>query len=265
MLAGSVILPWTAASDHRQTGGGLSATGDPRNAPVWLPLFVSGDLFHCNAASAEISLAVRRPETDVDHNITRSYGYDPIGRPTLISESGGGITRNKKITYYDSTRQRLELTDLNSTGDQAVGIWTQYDQLGRESLNKDSYGDYQVETLYYTPPSSGLSYKAVSNPYLTGSETTAGWTVTSYDTSGRISGLQHIAGSALPEPWGSNGNSTGTASSCYAANSTTATDEAGVSRTSYVDGLGRLTSVTENGLTLAAGAPPPSAMRDRLG
>ncbi len=58
-------------------------------------------------------------------------------------------------------------------------------------------------------------------------------------------------------PWGSNGNSTGTATSCYAANSTTATDEAGVSRASYVDGLGRLTSVTENGLTLSGGVPNP--------
>ncbi len=50
-----------------------------------------------------------------------------------------------------------------------MGIWAQYGQLGRESLSTDSYGDYQVETLYYTPQASGLSYKAVSNPYLTGS------------------------------------------------------------------------------------------------
>jgi YD repeat-containing protein len=68
---------------------------------------------------------------------------------------------------------------------------------------------------------------------------------------------QHFAGAALPAPWGTNNNNTGTAFNNYGSNYAKSTDEAGVSRTSYVDGLGRLTQVTENGLSLPSGASPP--------
>ena len=205
----------------------------------------------------DLSTSLPTSATDADHGITHAYADDSIGRPTLIAESGGGIARHKKITYDDASLSRLEQTDLNSTGDQSVGIWTVYDQLGRVGLSYDYYGDWSVKTLYYTPQGSGNSYRAVSNPYVTAAQTTDGWTITKFDTSGRVSTVQHFAGAALPAPRGSNGSNTGTASNSYASNYATSTDEAGVSRTSYTDGLGRLTQVMENGLSLPSGAGTP--------
>jgi len=75
-----------------------------------------------------------------------------------------------------------------------------------------------------------------------------GWTRTMFDQNGRVVEVQHFAGAGMPLPWGSNANSTGRSTVSYAANSTTSVDEAGVSQTSYVDGLGRLIQVTENSL-----------------
>jgi hypothetical protein len=53
----------------------------------------------------------------------------------------------------------------------------------------------------------------------------AGWAVTAFDTNGRVAEIQYFSGSALPCPWGSNGNSTGTATTSYLSNSTTSKDE----------------------------------------
>ena len=76
----------------------------------------------------------------------------------------------------------------------------------------------------------------------------AGWTRTLFDTNGRVVEIQHFSGSALPCPWGSNGNSTGTATTSYLSNSTMSKDEADVYRSSSVDGFGRLIEVAETGI-----------------
>jgi len=96
---------------------------------------------------------------------------------------------------------------------------------------------------------NGNSYGAVSNPTQNASgETTVGWTRRQLDANGRVVEVQHLDGSGLPWPWGSNGNSTGTQTVFYDSYTTKTTDEAMVSRTSSVDGLGRVTQVVENGI-----------------
>src|SRR5213078_3278438 len=101
---------------------------------------------------------------------------------------------------------------------------------------------------FMVPPSTGFSYELISNPYMTGQETTMGWTRTQRDVEGRVVEVNHFSGSELPAPWGVNSASTGAATITYNANDTKADDEAQVSRTSHLDGLGRLDQVTENGI-----------------
>jgi YD repeat-containing protein len=203
--------------------------------------------------TCDTSLGIVRSATDADHVITRSYDFDPFGRNTKITESGGGLTRNTTTTYYDAARQIVVRSDLNNPTDATSGGGlvqsTWYDQLGRVRLTSDPSGA-TAQTRYFTPAGSGNSYRLTSNPYITGSESTAGWTRTKFDTNGRPVEVQHFTGSisALPSPWGGNGSSTGSVNTSYYTNIATTTDEAGVGRTSYVDGLGRLTHVAENGI-----------------
>jgi len=153
-------------------------------------------------------------------------------------------------------------SDLTSFNDQALVRATWFDALGRvrltkqleqasDDVNNNSYG-IKVLTRYYTPPSSGTSFQLVSNPYVSGNEGSMGWTRTKFDTNGRPVEAVHFNGpaSSLPYPWGGNSSSTGTVATSYASNTVTTTDEAGVSRTSSVDGLGRMTQVNESGITV---------------
>jgi YD repeat-containing protein len=190
--------------------------------------------------------------TDVDHAITRSYDYDRFGRNTLTTESGGGIGRKQQTIYSDGSRSVLVKSDLNSNGDLALSRTTWFDQFGRVRQTSDPAGNI-VKTRYYTPPSGnafGFSYKVVSNPYLSGGNTT-GWTLTAFDRNGRVSRLQHFSGSAEPSPWvGANPSSTGTVSTSYSSNTATVTDESNAATwVKYVDGLGRLQQVTESRIT----------------
>jgi YD repeat-containing protein len=99
---------------------------------------------------------------------------------------------------------------------------------------------------------TGARYELVSNPYRAGtsgaasSEAGMGWTVTTYDTGGRLVSKQYFDDSGLPAPWGSNTNSSGAGTTSYNGYYTTVTDEAGNSRVTQADGLGRMTAVWEN-------------------
>lgn len=196
-------------------------------------------------------------ETDVDHNIVRTFDYDKFGRNTLISESGGGITRNKGTTYNDGIRQIIVRSDLNAANDGLLVSATWYDQLGRVRLTKQMEGPgdvnsdalgIKVQMRYFTPAGSN-SYQLASNPYVGTGEATMGWTRTKFDRNGRTLEVQHFSGADLPAPWGTNASSTGAAATSYSSNATTVSDEAGVTRTNYTDGLGRLIHVTENGIS----------------
>jgi len=203
--------------------------------------------------TCDTNLGVTLTATDTDHAITRSYDYDRFGRNTLVTESSGGLSRRKQTSYSDGGRWVQVRSDLNSLGDLALSNTTYFDQLGRVRQTSDPAGNI-VQTRYYTPPpgqtGNGYSYKVFSNPYVTGSEPTMGWHLTTFDRNGRTISLQHFSGSALPSPWsGGNASSSGTVSTSYSSNATTVTDESTtVTRVSYQDGLGRLNQVTENGI-----------------
>ena len=92
----------------------------------------------------------------------------------------------------------------------------------------------------------GASLEAVSNPYRTSSDGTAGWTRTCHDNMGRVIEVMHFDGSSQPAPWGTNASSSGSSTITYDGPQSTVTDEAGKQRASIVDALGRLESVKEN-------------------
>jgi RHS repeat-associated protein len=214
---------------------------------------------------------------DVDHSISKTFSYDRFGRLAYAGESGGGISRTSQTTYYDSnsTRYSITKTDLKSPNDGLVARSTYYDQFGRVRQVTDGAGN-TVQTLYVMPQSlnpqnyqvgpppclasdgsQAYSFQLTSNAYVTGTETSAGWTRTGFDQNGRVIEVAHFTEQAMPCPWLTNTTSTGVARTSYSSSSTTVTDESGVTRTSYVDGLGRLTHVTEN--AVRSSTTPPNA------
>ena len=110
------------------------------------------------------------------------------------------------------------------------------------------------------------TYQLVSNPYrastsgAANAESTMGWRLVQNDQNGRVRTVTSytgygIAAAGVPWPFASSGASTsssGVVTTTYGATSAGATtqvvDEAMVSRTTTVDGLGRAKSVSEDGI-----------------
>ncbi len=217
-------------------------------------------------------------KTDTDNsNVKTTYTYDDIGRETLEvqTDSADSITRQKQTQYDDLNLIETVKQDPDLTAT------TYYDPLGRVRLVDNGVGLVQKAYRY----GNGVSYELDSNPYAENStsnngDSTMGWTLTTRDSMNRVTSVAHYAGGeppanlsappnptppntnappyptpvaqAAPSPWcsGQCGTATGTVQTQYSGATSTVTDEAGISHTNTVDGLGRLTSVQEaNGNT----------------
>jgi RHS repeat-associated protein len=211
--------------------------------------------------------------SETDYNgLTRAYTYDNLGRTTQVKESGGSnLLRETTTTIDDANRRVATVTDLSSPGDQQSGSVVDYDQLGRVRLTRQlevtpTSGNLSDDTIgikvqtRFAWGTSGTSYQLVSNPYRATtsageSASTMGWTLTKAinNGSGRSTTATSYTGASQPVPFGSNGASTGSAVTSYSVSasplgeSSTAVDQASVSRTTVADGLGRTGQVTENG------------------
>jgi len=151
--------------------------------------------------ACDFNTSLPSSETDADHNIAQSFGYDKFGRLTHTTETGGSLSRSKVIAYRDGLNNIFEQSDLNSLNDGQAYKTTWYDPLGRVRETVDAAHNI-VQTLRYAPPSplttaceTTHAYQAVSNPSAYGQgETTPGWTRTAFDQNGRPIEVQHIAG-----------------------------------------------------------------------
>ena len=166
---------------------------------------------------------------------TTSYGYDLLGRPKLITPPAAGaqvsfcfsddpngscynsntfqVTRTSQIT---SSLSRLETTVFDGLG-----------RVGQTQLNSDPEGVTYTDTTY----DSMDRVATVSNAYRSTSDPTYGVTTYQYDALGRITQVLQPDNSPV--------------STSYTGNCTTVTDEAGKTRKSCSDGLGRLTQLFE--------------------
>lgn len=213
--------------------------------------------------------------TDVDNNVTNETVYDPLGRPLVAKIAVG--TANEVWTqteYNDQLRRVVVRADLFAKGDGKKVAIQHYDQLFRVRLTRtledaaaqNPYNEadgIKVQTRYRydngaDPANSNGTFTLKSNPYRTGSEAEMGWTVSYADKTGKTSTVKTYAGGALPAPWGSNANITGTVLSQVDANTSTVTDQAGKQRRSITNGLGQLVRVDEpddNGNLGSVGSP----------
>jgi RHS repeat-associated protein len=168
--------------------------------------------------------------TDEDVNSqTTTYTYsDPFWRETQVSYPDGGSTTT---TYNTGASLPWSIsTSTAITGSSNLTKTTIYDGIGRDiqaQLTSDPSGTDYVDTTY-----DALGRKATqSNPHRSSSSSTDGITTYSYDALNRVISVLQPDGSQ--------------STTAYSVICTTVTDEAGNSRKSCTDGLGRLTGVWE--------------------
>ncbi len=161
------------------------------------------------------------------------YSYDLLGRLLQQQDthlSTDGSWGQTTITYNDTPPVSVSTATAITSSVNKTSV-TIEDGLGRVSqtqLTSDPDGATYVDTSY-----DALGRKAtVSNPYRSGSLPTDGTTTYGYDPLSRITSVLEPDGSQIL--------------TSYSGACTTVTDEAGRTRKSCSDGLGRLTQVFED-------------------
>ncbi|MGH9760622.1 MAG: hypothetical protein ACREDR_20915, partial [Blastocatellia bacterium] len=195
--------------------------------------------------------------TTIDYTNLLLNAVDPFGRPgtvtlrAITTTIGGtvntGQSRTSSTSYYDSELQVAVLADLSTAGDGLLKTRTTVDQLGRTiktETSEDGTTNYSIsaQAQYFQYGRITMN----SNAMRSGASSTDGWTRTTRDEIGRVAEVASFSGAAAPPSTTTNANWTGSITTAYAANTTTVTDQAGNSRSSTIDGLGRLVQVAED-------------------
>ena len=173
----------------------------------------------------------RKDENDILAGRTgMTFAYDVFGRFLSKALPDGGQT----TTAYNDTPPVSVTATTKITSALNLVATSLMDGLGRmkqTQLNSDPQGVVYADTTY-----DGLGRKTtVSNPYRSTSDPTYGITSYQYDALGRVALL-------IPPDGSQTSNNVSTA---YSGNCTTVTDQAGKTRKSCADALGRLIQVFE--------------------
>jgi RHS repeat-associated protein len=211
-----------------------------------LPLVLTrSQHWDCNGAA---------PLTMVDENQQQTtYSYDTRWRIAGVTYPDGG----QSTITYNLTSTPPNVVESKTVNNSGISIMeqTNFDSFGRavrSILQSDPDGAVYTDTAY---DPLGRVY-CVSNPYRSTSDSTYGITTHMYDAVGRVTRLQP------PDYWANTpassptcltvspqttpANPTAYLATSYYGNASTTTDEAGKSRETITDGLGRVTQVYED-------------------
>jgi hypothetical protein len=206
----------------------------------------SNEPAHVAYSQYDFSTGLMTGFKDRNSIITQTLYNDPFDRPTQIIAALGVTTptliENHTAIYYAgapvqpppsygvtlTANDVLTAKDQSSLDDGNLRSWTKTDGFGRtkEKWTRDPQGDVRVAMTY-----DGMGrVKTVSNPFRT-SETQYD-TTTGYDLAGRIITITSPDQAVV--------------NTAYSGAQVTVTDQAGKTRSSVTDGLGRLITVTED-------------------
>ena len=169
---------------------------------------------------------------DINGNVSTTFYNDVLDRPTQTIDASNRPNFRRKTTfvYDDFSRKVTVKADAKIFGDQLIKSEAFYDGLGRtfETRNYENAADYTAVLTEFD--ALGRAYKSSSQyrPYM---NEQPHWTVTSYDSLGRVSEIKSPDnGKTRREYWGT---------------SVRIFDQANRSRAAVSDALGRLKKVVE--------------------
>jgi len=232
----------TETFTHYDTGQVYQATDANGNITTYT-YGVCGNSFLTNVAMPmglskssqwDCNGGVQTSATDPNGKVT-TYKYvdpvngpDPFWRRTEVDSPDGGVTTT---TYNDTASPPNAVRSQKITATLSATSQTNVDGYGRAVLHKltsDPEGTTYSATSY---DSLGRTYQ-VSTPYRSTGDSTYGVTTTLYDALGRPTTVTEADNSTI--------------TTSYLQNCTTVTDEAGKTRKSCSDGLGKLIGVWED-------------------
>ncbi len=211
-----------------------------------------------NSGTLATETALLQTETDADNGVTTTFSYDNTGRQTSAVQSSSSLTRSTSTGYDDVN---LIVTTTQTDTSTPLVTTTFYDSLGRVQGVTDGANNQIQQAYRYgsscSNPGPNCTYKLASNAFVSPSDQTMGWTLTTQalKLSNALSQITvtHYRGGSAPSMFGgSNSTTTGTTmttnlpslSGCTAVG-TQVTDEAGNTHSYCKDALGRVSSVTE--------------------
>jgi RHS repeat-associated protein len=213
----------------------------PSNSSAYLTS-ITDALSHVTNFSYDSCTGAKATDSDPNHAQT-SYSYDALGRPVQTNFPDGGQTT---ISYVDAIPTSTTQTTIITTGVNrtSTALLDGYGRTIETQLTSDPDGTTYVETTY-----DALGRKAtVSNPYRTSNDPgpTNGITSYFYDALNRTCLVVPPDGTLPSGGVCPTAQPINTVFTTYSGNTTTVADQAGKSRKSQTDALGRLTSVWED-------------------
>ena len=169
-----------------------------------------------------------------DYNGIVSSGYynDVLDRPTQVRRAVATAAASQSTFSYDDPNRTISVTsDLNANNDNALLIKTIYDGLGRTIETRQYEGGTNYIAVQTQYDGLGRAYKT-SNPFRPWQSEGAQWTTRGFD------GMSRASSVTTPD--------NAVVATSYIGNTVTVTDQAGKSRKSVTDALGRLISVYED-------------------
>lgn len=168
---------------------------------------------------------------DINGTVTSTSYDDPMNRlKQVITANNREDFKNQRTTVYDDDERKTTVTaDLFEFDDDLTKSETVYNSLGQlaEIRTFEAGGFILVEHQY---DAMGRPSK-VSNPYRPYLQETPVWTITEYDTLGRVKKVKATDNTEVTTE--------------YDGNATTVTDAAGKVRRSIRNSLGQLTRIDE--------------------
>ena len=169
---------------------------------------------------------------DVNGIVASGYFNDALDRPTQVRRAVGTGAANQISFSYDPIGRIITTTsDLNTNNDNGLINKVLYDGLGRTTETRQYEGGSNYIATQQQYDGLGRAFKS-SNPFRPWQGESALWTTSVFDSLGRVISVTTPDSSVV--------------SSSYSGNTVTVTDQAGKSRKSVTDALGRLMAVYED-------------------
>lgn len=170
---------------------------------------------------------------DANGIISSGYFNDVLDRPTQVNAGVNNATAKSQTTfsYDDPNRIVTSTSDLNTYNDNLLKTQSLYDNLGRTFETRQYEGGTNYIASKREYDALGRAYK-ISNPYRPWQSESPIWMITTFDALGRTLTATTADNAVV--------------STSYSGSAVTATDQAGKSRKSVTDALGRMKEVYED-------------------